>query len=731
MAWLYGAAALCPLALASAPSPAEPRIVVRRFFTDAPLCRAGRPVGLTAIVVNDGQADADATVSLTVPPQVRALAPARTESVRITDTDGERRLTFVVEAAAGGPAELTLEVTMPGCPVVRKSLVVDFLPPLTREKTDAVPPPEPVATDMLVGAIHCPLWESDRIDLWRGVRRHPERMPALGLYAQELPEVADWETKWAVEHGISFFVYCWYRDGQGGAVRTRFGRGLHDGHFKSRHVGAMKFAILWENQARGRGGVDGERDLLDNLLSYWIETYFKRSDYLVLDGSPVLFVYEPDSFIRDLGGPEPATRAVAAMRAACRAAGFTGLTLLGEYRGFDPATLDRMRAIGLDATFAYCWHLPGSPTPDEAASRQLDLIRAVRDRGVLPQVVTVSQGWSGWHDEASVWSIPPPRFEQLLRDAKEIATTLPKDQPGSRMILVDNWNEWGEGHFIAPSREHGFGYLDAVRRVFAPAAGDHVDLIPEDVGLGPYDSAALTALARREELRPLMTRRPRPALANPPAGLVAWWNFDEPPDSPVAVDASGNRLGGELHGVERVPGVVGTAIGCAGGVVVVPDDSLLSVSEGLTIDCWVKTDVPDQHDRWILNRVQGGGEDTGYRLGVLSGRPCFEVPQTTWSHHLSGPDPLPVGRWVHLAGTFDGRAMRLFVDGAEVAALHRPGPVRPNQFDLVIGGFAAGAPAHFMGLVDEVRLFSRALAADEVRLCRDATALRDTGNAAP
>jgi hypothetical protein len=61
--------------------------------------------------------------------------------------------------------------------------------------------------------------------------------------------------------------------------------------------------------------------------------------------------------------------------------------------------------------------------------------------------------------------------------------------------------------------------------------------------------------------------------------------------------------------------------------------------------------------------------------------------------------------------------MRLFVDGTEVAALDRPGPVHPSHFDLVIGGFLDGSPANFVGLVDEVRLFSRALSSDEVRIC--------------
>jgi hypothetical protein len=56
-------------------------------------------------------------------------------------------------------------------------------------------------------------------------------------------------------------------------------------------------------------------------------------------------------------------------------------------------------------------------------------------------------------------------------------------------VQLDNWNEWGEGHYIAPSREHGFGYLEAIRKTFAPNSTKPVNLLPEDLGMGPYESA--------------------------------------------------------------------------------------------------------------------------------------------------------------------------------------------------------------------------------------------------
>lgn len=352
-----------------------------------------------------------------------------------------------------------------------------------------IPEPQPVETKILIGAHHCPLWEADKPAMWDQVVKHPERTPVLGFYSQENPEVADWETKWAVEHGISFFVYCWYRDGQGGPVKMRFASAIHDALFKSRYVSKMKFTIMWENQAKGRAGVADEEDLLRNLLPFWIENYFRHPSYLRIDNKPLLFIYRPEFLVQDLGSVENVQAAFGKMRQACREAGFAGLYLLGEYRGLDANHLRLMKSLGLDYTFAYCWHVQDNPTPQRAIATQLDYIAKTREMGILPEVVTVSQGWSGWHDEGSIWKIPPEEYQELLRKAKDVVQSFPASELGSKILLLDNWNEWSEGHYIAPHREYGFGYLDAVREVFSDAPKEHVDLVPDDIGMGPYDRA--------------------------------------------------------------------------------------------------------------------------------------------------------------------------------------------------------------------------------------------------
>ena len=691
----------------------EPPVRINRFEPEACVCRAGRPERVVAAVENRDEKEVRARLRLEVPEGV-ALRDGSGSIAALIAGGGTTNVSWFVTAPEACDGVLAMELTSEGKRLARSEIRVRFLPPVEPRTPGTIPEPVPAKTRVLIGAHHCPLWEADKIHMWDNVLKHPERTPALGFYAQENPQVSDWETKWAVEHGISFFIYCWYRASQGGAVKTRFGTAIHDALFKSKFVDKMKFTIMWENQSRGIAGVADERDLFENLMPYWIENYFKHPSYLKVDNKPLLFIYRPEFLVKDLGSVEKVETAFGKMRQACRDAGFAGLLLLGEYRGLDPKHLALMKSLGLDYTFAYCWGIPNSPTPEQAIQAQLANIRKTQALDILPQVVTVSQAWSGWRDEGSIWKIPPTDFEALLREAKAFLATLPADQLGSKMLLLDNWNEWGEGHYIAPYREYGFGYLDAVRNVFAETAGAHEDLLPTDIGLGPYDTAYRSRAEQEKAQRMRALQRVTKRGAEEP-GLIGWWAFDEATNDTVTLDYSGHRLGGVLEEAERAAGLDGNALVCRGGSATILYEPSLSPSNAFTIACWVKTEAAGQKHVWFVNRIFGGSTSSGFRLGLQDGKPCFGVPVSSFSHHLIAKEALPTGRWIHLAGTFDGQTMRLYMDGVEQGALARPGPLRPNAHPLCLGNYDVKHAAHFTGLLDEVKLYSRALTSEEIR----------------
>lgn len=463
-----------------------PRIV--EFMGAQPMTRVGRPFVVLATINNPDKQIVSLDVELVPIEHIHIIDANR----RISLSPGEE-ITIKWKLVADKPLyrDLQLEIRQGKAVIAAEQLPVRFLPAMQKIKESYIPEPKPPVDNnkkLLIGAHYFPGWEPDHPQFWEQELKHPERTPALGFYDQGNPEVADWETKWAVEHGIDFFIYCWYRAKEGGPVVQNLGSAL-DARLNSRFKNDMKFAIMWENQNKGKAGVANEADLMNNLLPFWINTYFKRSDYLIIDNKPVLFIYRPEFLVDDnLGSVEKVHEAFDKMRQACKAVGFDGLWILGEYRDHDIKHFELMKELGLDYVFEYCWYIGNSPNPQQAIDSQMEQIRETQKLSALPQVVTVSQGWSGWQDEGSIWAIPPIEYETLLRRVKSFVDSLPKNTLSSRMLLLDNWNEWSEGHYLAPCTEYGFGYLDAIRRVFLNNYAKHVDLIPEDIGRPGYES---------------------------------------------------------------------------------------------------------------------------------------------------------------------------------------------------------------------------------------------------
>lgn len=379
-----------------------------------------------------------------------------------------------------------------------------------------VPTPHAPTSDYLIGAHYFPGWKHGDHWGWRKIEPFPERKPLLGWYDEDNPEVTDWEILWALEHGIQYFVYCWYRDKTRmhepmSAAGQRHGHAIHDGLFRARHGDRMRFAIMWE--CHNAGVAVDERDLFDNLLPYWVDTYLARPNYLRIDGKPVLFVYSYyalDRIAEPFGGESRLARIFDRLRDEAVRRGLPGLLLPFEYREAKADGLRRIRQAGADMAFAYCWHTPQKrPTAAEAIAHQLASLDAWRQAGVLPFMATASVGWDPlpWQrpenpgapwlhpDKMTRWKLAPADWHRLLADVKAFMDAEPPESPARRLLLLDNWNEWGEGHYIAPQVTDGFGYLDAVRDVFTGRDNRPEHRLPEELGLGPVDIAFATAKA--------------------------------------------------------------------------------------------------------------------------------------------------------------------------------------------------------------------------------------------
>ena len=107
---------------------------------------------------------------------------------------------------------------------------------------------------------------------------------------------------------------------------------------------------------------------------------------------------------------------------------------------------------------------------------------------------------------------------------------------------------------------------------------------------------------------------------------------------------------------------------------------------------------------------------------MTSGPTCITIPYPhllgfSGFHVFDGATDVLLDRWYHVAMTYDGSSLKLYVDGELDGSCSVSGTVITTTQPVRIGGGApAGDPLHFKGLIDEVELFNRALSECEVRV---------------
>jgi hypothetical protein len=298
-------------------------------------------------------------------------------------------------------------------------------------------------------------------------------------------------------------------------------------------------------------------------------------------------------------------------------------------------------------------------------------------------------------------------FEAACRDAKTLVDAKPAGRWDSKIVVFDNWTEFGEGHYIEPTTGTGFTFVNAIKRVFCTAWAPEAvtDLIPEDVGLRPPQQryeAVRTGFGDRMPWQSLRIT----------GDLLADWTFEGLASDGTLADASPNGCRLTCEGLTLEAGRGGQVLRCGGGGAVASVPAPFFNPGGVTVALWCKPSEKGQSDRWMLNTV-GAGTD-GYRLGLGGGRADWQVPREKWSHSLMSPEPLPVDAWSHVAATFDNTVMRLYVNGKEVGTLERRGLINPGSA-ITVGAHGADMDrARFRGCLDDVRVYRRVLTADEI-----------------
>ena len=194
-------------------------------------------------------------------------------------------------------------------------------------------------------------------------------------------------------------------------------------------------------------------------------------------------------------------------------------------------------------------------------------------------------------------------------------------------------------------------------------------------------------------------------------GIVAWW-----PAEGNANDATGNGHFGALqNGATFGAGKVGMAFSLDGvnDNVSVPDSPAFHFTNAMSVQGWIKT--TGGFDRYIATKHEdalyfavGGGNVAPHKLSFW-----LNAVSSSW---FAGSTSVDDGQWHHVAATYDGATMKVYVDGHLDGSVPHTGNGQTGTSAILIGARSDGTNAsNFPGMIDELSVYNRALSSAEIQ----------------
>jgi len=207
-------------------------------------------------------------------------------------------------------------------------------------------------------------------------------------------------------------------------------------------------------------------------------------------------------------------------------------------------------------------------------------------------------------------------------------------------------------------------------------------------------------------------------------GMVSYWNFEEGTGTIAHDSVSSNH--GTIYGASWTTGKVGNALSFDGinDYIEIGDVPSLDINSAITLEAWVKTAAAANHNNPIASKDDDGSNREWY-FGT-----CFDAnnpgkvrwtlntPNPSWyGYELDSNEPLNDGLWHYIVGTYDGSYMRLYIDGIEdsESPMARSGQIPNTQAHFRIGYTGSSSTQYFLGIIDEVAVYDKALTAEEIR----------------
>ena len=206
-------------------------------------------------------------------------------------------------------------------------------------------------------------------------------------------------------------------------------------------------------------------------------------------------------------------------------------------------------------------------------------------------------------------------------------------------------------------------------------------------------------------------------------GLVGYWKMD----TANVIDYSGfNNFGTNVNGITNAPGIVGSAMSFANAsqhIAINGAGSLNVVGTGLTITAWIRRTTTNISNYPRIVEKCYGYPALQYSFAITppqvangEGRLLFDLYiGGALSTSQFGTNFISTNVWHFVCATYDGVNRKLYLDGVLDSNIAQTGNITSAGTQTWIGDYSALAGSDtFLGLIDEVRIYNRALSATEI-----------------
>jgi prepilin-type N-terminal cleavage/methylation domain-containing protein len=221
-------------------------------------------------------------------------------------------------------------------------------------------------------------------------------------------------------------------------------------------------------------------------------------------------------------------------------------------------------------------------------------------------------------------------------------------------------------------------------------------------------------------------------IPSPHSGLVGYWSFDEGTGT-IAYDLSGYGNNGTLNNFNFneasgwITGKIGKALIFDGSNdwVRVSNSTSLDINKNISVFAWVNRSRIVDWER-ILGRYYYSGGNTGsWELDLGQGylRCIFNINGIWRYAHAPAGTNNATGTWYFVGCVYDGSRLYNYVNGELKATSMASGNITTTTYPLAIGTTSDGASIQnvIQGIIDEVRIYNRALSDSEIKYLYEAT----------